>query len=140
MFGCRGPSKSDSGWARARVHAAVLACVCAVLALFAPGAHAATAVGGVGSVAPGCPAPTAAPARAVAPPTFAPPTARRPVAVPDARVTTGDQLVAALCAGKKYIWIENSARIDLAKVRPMEPDCPSPADVISRGGPDAQHC
>ncbi len=146
VFGCRGPSKSDSGWrwARARVDAAVLACVCAVIALFAPSSHAAAAVGGVGSVAPGCPPPTAAPARAVppaaGPPVAGPPVAAPPVAVPDARVTTGDQLVAALCAGKKYIWIENSARIDLAKVRPMEPDCPSPTDVIARGGPDAQRC
>jgi len=54
-------------------------------------------------------------------------------------VSTGDQLVAALCAGNRYIWIENHARIDLARVAPMEPDCPAPND-IPRGGPAAQRC
>ena len=140
VFECGVWSRSDSRgrWSEACVGAVVLACVCAVLALFAPGAIAAVAVGGVGSVAPGCPRPAAASRRAVVPPVaglpaVAPPVAALPVAVPDARVTTGDQLVAALCAGKKYIWIENGARIDLAKVTPMEPDCPAPGDDRARG-------
>jgi len=149
VFGCRGRPRpdSDARWSAGRGRPAVLVWVCAVSALCAPGAHAAAAgAGGAGtSVAPGCPPPTAAPSRAVpAPgagaPLGSPPMAAAPAATPDARVSTGDQLVAALCAAKRYIWIENSARIDLAMVRPMEPDCPSPTDVISRGGPDAQHC
>ena len=35
---------------------------------------------------------------------------------PDARVSTYAQLKDALAAGKKYIWVENSARIDLAAI------------------------